>query len=148
MMATGAHMTGKRLISALVFCIGLTAAPPGRPISDRLARHLVREALASKGIASAGVVLVPYVNNSAPDFYSYQAMRRNSSAPGSFGFFGVNSRTGDVWSFDTCERISSPALEKEIESIVRRSGLSESAVRILRDSPPGCRPDIDPKSAP
>jgi len=132
---------GNRLLGALAISMCLTATTSGRLIGDKVARKLASEALAVRGINVRGFVLVPYVNDSAPDFYSYQALAQSSNSNGSLGFFAVNAWTGDVWNIDTCSRVSSPALQKDQQSILKRSGMSPLAATTLRERSPGCRPD-------
>jgi hypothetical protein len=127
------------MFGALFVSMGLVAAT-GHMIGEKMARTLMSEAMAAIGIGTKSFVLVPYVDSPAPDFYSFQALRQNSTADGNIGFFAVNRWTGDVWSVDACKRITSLQLTKELESILKRSGMSAPEAATLRGRSPACRP--------
>jgi hypothetical protein len=82
----------------------------------------------------------------APEFYTFQAWRPNpGNGPLLTYYFAVNPWTGDVWDAIGCERITSPALEKEQESIFRRAHLSADRQKALSEKSPGCS-EIETKS--
>ena len=52
-------------------------------------------------------------------------------------YFAVNPWTGDVWDGIACTRITSPKIQREQESIWKRSGLPEEARKPLTNKSPG-----------
>lgn len=131
--------------TGILLCLLMNAADPmtastAHLINDRKAQELTREAVAVLGIDAKVMVLVPYADDHAPEFYSFEVFRRGSSANGHVGYFAVNRWTGDVWNIDGCSRIASPVLSKEQESILKRSGMSPSEAAALGAKPPGCQP--------
>ena len=134
-------MLKQSLSVVLAVSVSLIAETNCRLIGSQLARKLVHQAVVTLGVDAKGFVLIPYVNDSAPDFHSFEALLQNSSTSGRIGFFAVNPWTGDVWNIDRCSRIISSELKKEQESILERSGMSALAATTLRERPPRCRPD-------
>ena len=99
------------------------------------------EAMAAMGVGPKGFVLVPYVNDYAPDFYAFQALPVGPGAEGSIGFFAVNPWSGYVWNLAGCRQVTSPTLKKEQERILKRSVLSAPEARTLGEKSPGCSPE-------
>jgi hypothetical protein len=99
------------------------------------------EAMAALGIGPKGFDLMPYVNDYAPDFYSFQALPQGLGSEGSIGFFAVNPWSGYVWNLAGCRQVTSPALRREQKRIIELSGMSASEVKTLGGKSPGCSPE-------
>lgn len=136
-------MTGSGVCRfALALGMSLVGAAHDRTISERTARKLVQEALVALGWPS--VHADPMKDYWAPEFYSFQAYRSGPVADDGTGvlqshYLAVNPWTGDVWDTTECRPITSPAIQKEQESIWKRSRLPAEAREALHDkSPASC----------
>jgi hypothetical protein len=116
------------------------ASPPEARIGDKSARKLLDLAMMTLGFRSGRYVSVPYVDEGARDFYSFQVFAQGAG-DGSLGFFAVNALNGDIWNVDTCRRIDSTRVRLEQRRIVVGLKLSDGEVNDLRKMVPGCRPD-------
>jgi hypothetical protein len=122
----------------LVLGIGMVSPANGRTISRDAANKLVREALVALHEDGPSVKIVRFRYDYAPEFYSFTAMWPNPDGDPLIGYFAVNPWTGDVWDVMGCRRITSPAIEKEQESIWKRSRLAPGAKETLREKSPAC----------
>lgn len=130
----------------LVLGVGVVSPAGTATISTAAARRLVREALAVMKQDGPSVRIDATRRDCAPGFYTFQAWWPNPDGSPIFTvYFAVNPRTGDVWDVMGCERITSAALEKEQESIFRRSGLTPTAAKAFRAKSPLCCP-VDPEA--
>lgn len=126
---------------ALVIAVSLLSAAGPRRIDRGVALRLMGEAMAALGIGPKGFDLMPYVNDYAPDFYSFQALPQGLGSEGSIGFFAVNPWSGYVWNLAGCRQVTSPALRREQKRIIELSGMSASEVKTLGGKSPGCSPE-------
>jgi hypothetical protein len=126
---------------ALALGISLVAFARDRTISERAARTLVQEALVALGWPSVHVDPMKYYW--APEFYTFQAywpgpVQDDGVSVLQSYYLAVNPWTGDVWDAMRCSRITSPAIQKEQESIWKRSRLPAEAREPLHEKSPGC----------
>jgi hypothetical protein len=126
------------LRAALAIGISLGSLANGRTITLSDARKLVREALAASDSNGPSVKIERFRYNYAPEFYVFMAWWPNPAGSPLLGYYAVNPWTGDVWDVMGCKRISSPAIEKEKESIRRRSKLAAEVEGTLHEKSPGC----------
>src|SRR5580658_2362179 len=126
------------LVAAALW-VGLVCSAQPRTMSEATARKLVREALAAQGESGPSVQIGPWKYDWAPEFYTFSAWRHNL-ADGLLVtyYFAVNPWTGDVWDAIGCSRIKSPGLDREQESILKRSHLSADKRKALSEKSPGC----------
>lgn len=133
-------MSGRSLFQvALAVGISFVASAHLRTIGERTALKLVQEALVTLGATGPSVQIRHWPYYWAPEFYTFQAWRPNpGEGPLLTYYFAVNPWTGDVWDAIGCERITSPAIEREQESILKRLGLPRDAQEILQTKSPAC----------
>ncbi len=118
--------------TAVAFSVSFASSAGLRTISEQTARKLVLEALAS-GESRQPFHVEPGVDYWAPEFYTFDAWRSDPNLrDGEVGvlitrYLSVNPWNGDVWDRIACKRITSPAIEKEQESIWQRSRLPTEA---------------------
>jgi hypothetical protein len=128
---------------ALALGVGFFASARDRTISERTARRLVREALVAMGDDWASAPIEPWKYYWAPEFCTFMAYLPGPEINGASvlqtHYLAVNPWNGDVWDAMACRIITSPVIQKEQESIWRRSRRPADAREPLRDkSPASC----------
>jgi hypothetical protein len=87
-------------------------------IDEPTANRLAAEG-AGHGATEEDLIYADNISNKPIPFFVYQGLSP-PPADGSFGFFGVNPWTGDVWALWGCRRLSTPALRKSQVEIRKR----------------------------
>ena len=129
---------------ALALGISLVASAHERTITERAARKLVQEALVAMGGGWSSAKIEPWKFYWAPEFYTFSAFQSGVLDSDGRGvlqshYFAVNPWTGDVWEGVGCERITSLAIQKDQESIWKRSRIPDEARKAIGDrSPADC----------
>jgi hypothetical protein len=127
------------LLAALALSVSLASTAHPLTISERTARKLVQEALVTLGENGSSVDIARWKYYWAPEFYTFSAYRHNlKDGLLVTYYFAVNPWTGDVWDAMACKRISSPILEREQESIWKRSQLPDDVRETLQNRSPAC----------
>jgi hypothetical protein len=89
----------------------------------------------------------PRPDTSPPKFYMFEAIQHVDVTTvfgvGNATYIGVNPWTGDVWDNTHCEKITSPAIKKEQESIRKKLKLTADQLqRLGQKTPYGCEPHV------
>lgn len=126
--------------AVLIGGIACSAFADARKISHNQAQELVRDALVTLNLNGPSVRIERNRYDYAPEFYVFMAWWPNPHGSPVLGYYAVNPWTGDVWDVMGCKRISSPAIQAEQRSILKRSNLSPEAEGTVRALTPGCSP--------
>jgi len=111
----------------------------------------VRQALVALGEDWPSAHVEPWKYDWAPEFYTFQSWRPGPVQDDGVSvlqtrYFAVNPWTGDVWDAMGCNRITSPAIQKEQKLIWKRSRLADEVRETLRNRSPAACSDVERKA--
>ena len=81
----------------------------------------------------------------SPGFYAVYGGYYNPSGSGLIGDYAVEKTTGEVWYWNICARLTSPALLKAQHALRKRTGLTDADYQTLQRPGPSCESGEEPQ---
>ena len=117
-----------------------------RPITAKEAQELIHAMLKADDWTKLRRFHIesPHTIVEFPRFYEIYAEYYNPGGSGQIGDYAVEKTTAEVWYWNICARLTSPALLKAQEGLREEIGLSDADYRALQRPGPSCEPGETP----